>query len=93
MKKGLVAKELLVALFILICSVSLCLFLSGCAKARLERVMPDGTIFRGEYIRWFNQNIDGFSMESPEGYKLSFDHQKSDTQLLLEYMGAAIAVE
>ena len=61
--------------------------LSGCAHVELSRQLPDGTIVKATYTRWLNQSIDGFSFETPEGYKLSFDRQKSYIHLALEVAG------
>jgi hypothetical protein len=65
----------------LILSLALCILLSGCAKARLETVLEDGRPISIEYVRWFNQNIDGFKLTAPDGWELSFDHQESDIEV------------
>ena len=68
------------------------LLLCGCANVKMSKTLPDGSVVKAEYTRWFNQNIDGFEMETPEGYKIRLDRQKSDVEIALEYAGAKISV-
>jgi hypothetical protein len=53
---------------------------AGCAQIKISRLLPDGSVVTAEYTRFFNQNIDGFKLKSPEGWELSFD-QKSEIEL------------
>lgn len=57
------------------------LLISGCAHIKLSNTLLDGTIVEAEYTRWFNQNIEGFNLESPSGWKVSFDKQLSDFEI------------
>ena len=53
------------------------LFLTGCAH--ISVVTPDG--IKAEYTRWFNQQIEGFYVESPDGWKAGFAKQQSEFEL------------
>ncbi len=68
-------------------AVIILLGLMGCAHVKIARTLQDGTVVTAEYTRWFSQNIDGFNLTTPEGYQLSFLHQKSDFQIALEAAG------
>jgi len=67
-------------------------WLSGCCSIELERTLPDGSVVNGKYVRWMSQEIDGFSMITPEGYEIKFDRHKSDVEIALEYGGAKVGV-
>ena len=69
-------------------AVLLLLVVSGCAKVTIYKELPDGTHNEYEYVRWFNQTIDGLSITTPEGYKIELTGQKSITELAFE-LGAA----
>jgi hypothetical protein len=61
------------------------LFIGGCAtiKANIPIVMPDNTVetIDLEYIRWFNQKIEGFYLEkTKDGWIVKFDRQGADNQ-------------
>ncbi len=55
--------------------------LTGCASVTVERTFSDGTTLRATYVRFLDQNIEGFSLTAPEGWAVSFDKQSSDVEL------------
>lgn len=59
----------------------LCVFLQGCATFKATKTLSDGTTLYAEYIRWFNQNVDGFKLKTPDGWEVSFDKQLSETEI------------
>jgi len=63
---------------IMLC-ILLAVVLAGCATIHSEVpvVMPDNTIKMAsiDYTRWFNQSIEGFYLESPNGWIVGFDRQ------------------
>ena len=85
----------LAALFIIVAwglILLLVFWLSGCCSIAVERTLPDGSVVKGQYNRWMSQEIDGFSMITPEGYEIKFDRHKSDVEIALEYAGAKASV-
>ncbi len=67
-----------ILLIIFLILVILSGLLSGCANIRIKRTMPDGSTIEAEYTRWFNQNVEGLMIETPEGYKFGFEKQNSE---------------
>lgn len=67
--------------------------LAGCASVEIEKTLTDGTKLKGRYVRLFNQSIDGFTLSvDPNGvWRASFDKQKSDVEVALEYAGARLS--
>ncbi len=59
-------------------------FLFGCSNisSKVPVMMPDKSIEFVElnYIRWFNQSIDGFYLQTPDGWILSFDKQGAENK-------------
>lgn len=74
----------------------LSLLFSGCSNisAKVPVQMPDKSIefVQLGYIRWLNQNISGFYLQSPEGWIISFDKQKSETELAFDAGVASVDI-
>ena len=66
---------------IIVLVLMLLVSLTGCASVAVERTFSDGTTLRATYVRFFDQNIEGFSLTAPEGWAVSFDKQSSDVEL------------
>jgi hypothetical protein len=73
----IVTALVLIALFLLI-------YLGGCASVRVTKTLPDGTINEYEYIRWFDQTIEGLKIKTPEGYEVILEGQKSLTEMAFD---------
>ena len=59
---------------------------SGCVSGHVSAIDPNGLIlFEADYCRLFNQEIDGMNFSSPSGYKFSFEKQKSQFELGMEF--------
>ena len=58
----------------------------GCVSGHVSAIDPNGLIlFEADYCRLFNQEIDGLNFSSPSGYKFSFEKQKSQFELGMEF--------
>jgi hypothetical protein len=51
---------------------------SGCASVKVHKELPDGTYIGVDYVRWWNQSLEGLRIRTPEGYEIFLDKQKSD---------------
>ena len=85
--KHLTLKILLLILVLVVMDI-----LGGCSKATLSTTLKDGRLVSIEYVRWFNQTLDGFRLKAPDGWELSFDHQKSDIEIAYNLGAMSIGV-
>ncbi len=79
-------KEMLIVIAVLL------VFLSGCASVKITKTTPDGTKWTAEYIRWFNQKMDGVVLNSPDGWILELEGQKSDTEIAFGLGAASVEI-
>jgi len=65
----------------------------GCANVKIDTVTPDGRPISASYTRWWNQNLEGLAVSSPEGWEFKIDKQKSDLELAFEAGAASVSVK
>ena len=77
---------------ILIVIVVLLIFFNGCASVKITRTSSDGTKWKAEYVRWFNQKMDSAVLKSPDGWVLELEGQESDTEIAFKLGAASIGI-
>ncbi|RLC38844.1 hypothetical protein DRH27_01290 [Candidatus Falkowbacteria bacterium] len=77
---------------ILITLAVLAVAFAGCANVRLKTVDENGNPVEAEYTRWWNQELEGLSLESPSGWKVKLERQKSELELAFGFGAASVKV-
>ena len=67
--------------------------LTGCCHIQYPVLLDNGKVAYAKYDRWFNQEITAFrGTKDPNGMSVSFDKQKSDTDLVFEAFNMGVKV-
>ena len=85
--------------FILLCLVFLVamglaiMSLAGCCHIQYPVLLDNGKVAYAKYDRWFNQEITAFNAsKDANGLSVSFDKQKSDTEIVFEAFNMGMKV-
>ncbi len=78
-----------IIIVLVIIVVGLC---NSCANITATQTLPDGTKIELSYIRWFNQEIGGFTLTSPSGWVIGFEGQKSEFEAAFNLGAASVGI-